>query len=66
MDNKVRGIISILIVTVFVAMIVIYLLSSEFSSFTDAKFDKFVSAFSGLIGVIVGYYFKGFSEAKKP
>ena len=64
MDNKVRGIISILIVFVFVFLVTVYVLSSDFSSVTDLKFDKFISAFSGLIGVIIGYYFKGTTASK--
>jgi hypothetical protein len=69
MDSKVRGIISILVVGVFLILVLAYVLGSKGShnEIADLKFDKFISAFSGLIGVIIGYYFKGASDMiKKP
>ncbi len=71
MESKVRHIIAIVLVLAFIGVIsflIIYPYKSELAGFTGNDdvmlkyLDKTASLFTGIIGVIIGYYFGNRSQ----
>jgi hypothetical protein len=66
-DSKIRGIIAILTVVFFILIVGIMVLSPilGFGTVDKENLNYFVSSLSGIIGVILGYYFRSGIESLK-
>lgn len=72
-DDKVRAILSIIIVLTFMivtGIIAVYVYANDLAGVADASktsehLKDYSALFTGIIGIIIGYYF-GKSPSKKP